>query len=56
MEEAAGLKVEFVAPNEDENKHDEHLRLVKFVTLFSQVGFKEFTLNETFISDFKKTY
>ncbi|MBQ7450419.1 hypothetical protein IJS77_03305 [bacterium] len=39
------LKVEYIPPSIDFDEKEEHLRLVRFVTLFSQVGFKEFCLN-----------
>lgn len=45
MKEATGLKVEYIKPREDFNEQEEHSRLVKFVTLFAQVGFKELYLN-----------
>ena len=45
MKETSGLKVEYIIPRELENEQEEHARLVKFVTLFAQVGFKEFCLN-----------
>ena len=45
MEKASGLKVEYVKPREN-NPKDEHKRLVKFVTLFAQVGFKELYLKK----------
>lgn len=44
MGKATGLKVEYVKPRENDPK-DDHKRLVKFVTLFAQVGFKELYLN-----------
>ena len=45
MKEAAGLKVEYIPPTMEFDEQEEHARLVKFVTLFAQVGFKEFCLN-----------
>ncbi len=45
MGKATGLKVEYVKPREDIDPRDEHKRLVKFITLFAQVGFKELYLN-----------
>lgn len=43
--ESDGLKVEYIKPTEFSSEQDEHKRLVKFVTLFAQVGFREFCLN-----------
>lgn len=45
MREAAGLKVEYIPPREVLNEQEEHQRLVRFVTLFAQIGFKELALN-----------
>ncbi len=45
MKEATGLKVEYIKPQEVYNEQEEHKRLVRFVTLFTQVGFKELCLN-----------
>ncbi|HIZ28578.1 MAG TPA: hypothetical protein H9673_05240 [Candidatus Adamsella sp.] len=45
MEKASGLKVEYVKPREDINPKDDHKRLVRFITLFAQVGFQELYLN-----------
>jgi hypothetical protein len=45
MRETTGLKVEYIKPRDDYNEQEEHARLVRFVTLFSQVGFKEISLN-----------
>lgn len=52
MKEAAGLKVEYIPPTIEFNEQEEHKRLVKFVTLFAQVGFKEFCLNSDSSIDF----
>ena len=40
-----GLKVEYVPPREDISDEENHARLVRFVTLFAQVGFREIALN-----------
>ena len=40
MEKASGLKVEYIKPIEDIDPKDDHKRLVRFVTLFAQLGFK----------------
>ncbi len=45
MEEVTGLKVEYIKPQEVYNEQEEHKRLVRFVTLFTQVGFRELSLN-----------
>ena len=45
MKKTAGLKVEYIQPRENMPEQEEHLRLVRFVTLFAQVGFKELYLN-----------
>ena len=45
MKEVTGLKVEYIKPQEIYNEHEEHKRLVRFVTLFTQVGFRELCLN-----------
>ena len=52
MKEAAGLKVKYIPPTMEFNEQEEHERLVKFVTLFAQVGFKEFCLNPDSSIDF----
>lgn len=52
MKEAAGLKVEYIPPRTEFNEQEEHKRLVKFVTLFAQAGFKEFCLNSDSSIDF----
>lgn len=39
------LEVEYITPKEILNEDEEHKRLVKFVSLISQVGFKDFCLN-----------
>lgn len=45
MKEVAGLKVKYIEPREQSTKQEDHNRLVKFVTLFSQIGFQEISLN-----------
>ena len=42
MEKALRIKVEYVKPREDVDPKDEHKRLVRFVTLFAQVGFQSY--------------
>lgn len=42
---ASGLKVEYVKPREDISLEEDHARLVRFITLFAQVGFREISLN-----------
>lgn len=39
------LKVEYIKPREDISEEENRIRLIKFVTLFAQVGFKEICLN-----------
>lgn len=45
MSTATGLKVEYIPPREDISDEENHTRLVRFVTLFAQVGFREISLN-----------
>ncbi len=45
MPTTTGLKVEYVPPREDISDEENHARLVRFVTLFAQVGFREVALN-----------
>ncbi len=45
MSKASGLKVEYIKPREDIDEASDHKRLVKFISLFAQVGFKELYLN-----------
>lgn len=54
MKEIAGLKVEYIEPQIDFCEAAEHKRLVNFVTLISQVGFKEICLNPN--TNIKLTY
>lgn len=54
MKEIAGLKVEYVKPQIDFDEEAEHKRLLNFVTLFSQVGFRELCLNPN--TNIKLTY
>lgn len=53
MGKATGLKVEYVKPREDIDPRDDHKRLVRFVTLFAQVGFRELFLNSETSIDIK---
>ncbi len=53
MGKATGLKVEYVKPREDIDPRDDHKRLVRFVTLFAQVGFRELFLNPETSIDIK---
>lgn len=53
MENASGLKVEYVKPKKDVDPKEEHKRLVRFVTLFAQVGFQELFLNPETSIDIK---
>lgn len=39
------IKVNYIEPQECFSQEEEHSRLVKFVSLFAQIGFKEITLN-----------
>lgn len=39
------LIIEYVPPKAAETKEEEKNRLVRFITLFAQVGFKEISLN-----------
>lgn len=52
MKEATGLKVEYIKPREEFSEQEEHARLVNFVSLFAQVGFKELYLNPETTIDF----
>ena len=45
MTTTSGLKVRYVKPREDISEEENHKRLVKFITLFAQVGFREVSLN-----------
>lgn len=45
MSSACGLKVEYVVPREDIAEEENRNRLLRFITLFSQVGFREISLN-----------
>ena len=45
MSSQVGLKVNYIKPREDISEEENHIRLVKFITLFSQVGFREIALN-----------
>lgn len=45
MSNTTGLKVEYIPPREDISDEENHARLVRFVTLFAQVGFREVALN-----------
>ena len=45
MSSACGLKVEYVVPREDITEEENRNRLLRFITLFSQVGFREISLN-----------
>ncbi len=45
MNKTTGLKVEYVPPSKEGSEQEEHTRVVKFITLFAQVGFKELYLN-----------
>lgn len=45
MGAACGLKVRYIKPREDISEAENHQRLVRFITLISQVGFKEIALN-----------
>jgi len=42
MKVISGLKVEYVKSDMDYNEQEERQRLIKFVTLISQVGFREY--------------
>lgn len=39
------IKVNYIKPQECYSQEEEHARLVKFITLFAQIGFKEISLN-----------
>ena len=39
------LKVEYIKPREDISEEENRTRLIRFVTLFAQVGFREICLN-----------
>lgn len=42
---AYGLKINYVKPREDVSEEENRNRLLRFITLFSQVGFREISLN-----------
>lgn len=39
------LKVEYIKPREDISGEENRTRLIRFVTLFAQIGFREICLN-----------
>lgn len=39
------IKVKYIKPREDITEAENHTRLVKFITLFAQVGFRDIALN-----------
>lgn len=45
MSSTCSLKVEYVIPREDITEEENRSRLLRFITLFSQVGFREISLN-----------
>ena len=45
MSAACGIKVNYVKPKEDVSEEENRSRLLRFITLFSQVGFREISLN-----------
>ena len=45
MSSACGLKVEYVVPREDITEEENRSRLLRFITLFSQVGVSEISVN-----------
>lgn len=45
MSAACGLKVNYAKPREDVSEEENRSRLLRFITLFSQVGFREISLN-----------
>lgn len=53
MSSACGLKVEYVVPREDVTEEENRSRLIRFITLFSQVGFREISLNSETNIDIK---
>ena len=53
MSSACGLKVEYVVPKEDITEEENRSRLLRFITLFSQVGFREISLNPETTIDIK---
>jgi hypothetical protein len=45
IEEVRELKIEYIEPAVEYDGRKEHARLVRFVSLFAQVGFQEIALN-----------
>lgn len=45
MRKYSELKVEYIEPREDISPEEDRKRLARFISLFAQVGFKEFYLN-----------
>lgn len=52
MKEIDGLKIEYIEPQIDYDEKAEHQRLLRFITLISQVGFQEVCLNPNTTIDF----